>query len=118
LPVPIVEEMLGRTFLAAALSNLASNSEQERVQLAILLLVNRVLAAGRAKPGQAEVMRRGALYATATLSLGLESVARGDLDKAAQALRSIGVLRLFRVCLAWPLRFEQPQPSLRARERK
>jgi hypothetical protein len=114
LPVPIVQEMLGRTFLAAALSNLASNSEQERVQLAILLLVNRVLAAGRAKPGQAEVMRRGALYATATLSLGLESVARGDLDKAAQALRSIGVLRLFRVGFTLTRRLSRLAAPLRA----
>ena len=47
-----------------------------------MVLVNKVLAAGRAKPGQAEVVRRGALYATATLSLGLEVVARGDLERA------------------------------------
>ena len=52
-----------------------------------MVLVNKVLAAGRAKPGQAEVVRRGALYATATLSLGLEIVARGDLERAQQALR-------------------------------
>ncbi len=97
LPAPIIEEMLGRNFLAAALGRLDSDSEAERVQNSILVLVNRVLAAGRAKPGQAEVLRRGALYATATMSLGLESVARGDLDRGAAGLRSIGALRLFRV---------------------
>ncbi|HEY5934185.1 MAG TPA: DUF6178 family protein, partial [Kofleriaceae bacterium] len=53
--------------------------------------------AGRAKPGQEEVVRRGALYATATLSLGLEVVARGDLGRAEQALASVGLGRLFRV---------------------
>jgi hypothetical protein len=62
-----------------------------------MVLVNRVLAAGRAKPGQAEVVRRGALYASATLSLGLEVIARGDLGRAQQALRSVGMSRLFRV---------------------
>ncbi|MBP9086389.1 MAG: hypothetical protein KBG15_09755, partial [Kofleriaceae bacterium] len=97
LPAPIVEEMLGRNFLAAALARLDSGSEVERVQNSIMVLVNRVLAAGRAKPGQIEVMRRGALYATATMSLGLESVARGDVDRGAAGLRSIGALRLFRV---------------------
>jgi hypothetical protein len=62
-----------------------------------MVLVNKVLAAGRAKPGQAEVVRRGALYGTATLSLGLESVARGDVERAAHALGSIALERLFRV---------------------
>ncbi len=42
-------------------------------------------------------MRRGALYATATLSLGLETIARSDVVKATQALRTIGLVRLFRV---------------------
>jgi hypothetical protein len=42
-------------------------------------------------------VRRGALYATATLSLGLETVARGDLGRAVQALRTIALGRLFRV---------------------
>ena len=55
-----------------------------------MVLVNKVLAAGRAKPGQAEVVRRGALYATATLSLGLETIARGDLDRATRSAASIG----------------------------
>jgi hypothetical protein len=71
--------------------------EAERLEQALLVLVNKVLAAGRAKPGQPEVVRRGALYATATLSLGLEVVARGDLARAQQALSSIGLARLFRV---------------------
>jgi hypothetical protein len=62
-----------------------------------MVLVNKVLAAGRTKPGQAEVMRRGALYATATLSLGLEVVARGDLARARDALRTVALSRLFRV---------------------
>jgi hypothetical protein len=62
-----------------------------------MVLVNKVLAAGRAKPGQAEVVRRGALYATATLSLGLETIARGDLTRARDALSSIALSRLFRV---------------------
>jgi hypothetical protein len=79
------------------MSAIDTSLESERLESALAVLVNKVLAAGRAKPGQTEVVRRGALYATATLSLGLETVARGDLGRAAQALRSISLGRMFRV---------------------
>jgi hypothetical protein len=93
----IAEEVVGRSFLARAMAAIEDPVEAERIEQALLVLVNRVLAAGRAKPGQPEVMRRGALYATATLSLGLETVARGDLERARQALATVGFSRLFRV---------------------
>lgn len=97
LPVVVAEEVIGRSFLARAMAAIDDPDEAARLEQALMVLVNRVLAAGRAKPGQAEVMRRGALYATATLSLGLETISRGDLDRAQQALRTIGLSRLFRV---------------------
>jgi hypothetical protein len=97
LPVVVVEQVIGRSFLARALAAIDDPAEAERIETGLLLLVNKVLAAGRARPGQAEVTRRGALYATSTLALGLETVARGDIDRASQALSSIGMERLFRV---------------------
>lgn len=97
MPLVVAEEVIGRSFLARAMAAMDDESEAERLEQALMVLVNKVLAAGRAKPGQSEVMRRGALYATATLSLGLEVVARGDLERAKQALSSIGFNRLFRV---------------------
>ena len=97
LPVVVAEEVVGRSFLARALAGIDDPAEAERLEHAVMVLVNRVLAAGRAKPGQAEVLRRGALYATATLSLGLEVVARGDLERARDALRTVALSRLFRV---------------------
>jgi Family of unknown function (DUF6178) len=97
LPVAVAEQVIGRSFLARALAAIADPSEAERLEAGLMVLVNKVLAAGRAKPGQAEVVRRGALYATATLSLGLETIARGDVDRATHALGSIALERLFRV---------------------
>jgi hypothetical protein len=97
LPVVVAEQVISRSFLARALAAIADPAEAERLEAGLMVLVNKVLAAGRAKPGQAEVVRRGALYATATLSLGLETVARGDVDRATQALGSIALERLFRV---------------------
>ena len=96
-PLVVAEEVIGRSFLARTIAAIEDVAEAERLEFALMVLVNKVLAAGRAKPGQPEVVRRGALYATATLSLGLETVARGDVDKAQHALRSIGLSRLFRV---------------------
>lgn len=97
LPVAVVEQVIGRSFLARALAAIGDPAEAERIETAIMVLVNKVLAAGRARPGQAEVVRRGALYATSTLALGLETVARGDVERATAALGSIGMERLFRV---------------------
>jgi len=97
LPAVVAEQVIGRSFLARALAAIADPAEAERLEAGLMVLVNKVLAAGRARPGQAEVVRRGALYATATLSLGLESVARGDVERATQALGSIALERLFRV---------------------
>ena len=97
LPIIVVEQVIGRSFLARALAAIDDPTEAERIESGLLVLVNKVLAAGRARPGQAEVLRRGALYATSTLSLGLETVARGDVERATQALTSIGMERLFRV---------------------
>jgi Family of unknown function (DUF6178) len=97
LPVAIAEQVMGRSFLARALAAISDPAEAERLEAGLMVLVNKVLAAGRAKPGKAEVVQRGALYATATLSLGLETLARGDVERATQALGSIAVERMFRV---------------------
>lgn len=97
LPIAVAEEVLGRSFLARAMASLEDDAEAERLESALMILVNKVLAAGRAKPGQTEVLRRGALYATATLSLGLETIARGDIARAREALRTIALSRLFRI---------------------
>ncbi|MBS1121242.1 MAG: hypothetical protein H6Q90_3470 [Deltaproteobacteria bacterium] len=97
IPLVVAEEVLGRSFLARAMASIDDSVEAERIEHALMVLVNKVLSAGRAKPGQPEVVRRGALYATSTLSLGLETIARGDLARANEALRSIGLARLFRV---------------------
>src|SRR5687768_446991 len=69
LPVIIAEEVIGRSFLARAMGAIEDEVEAERLEQALMMLVNKVLAAGRAKPGQPEVVRRGALYATATVAL-------------------------------------------------
>lgn len=96
LPAAIAGELVSRSFLARAIDHLDA-AESERLQAAIVVLTNKVLSAARIKPGDMEALRRGAHYATATLSMGVEVVARGDVERAAQALRSVSVTRLHRV---------------------
>jgi Family of unknown function (DUF6178) len=96
-PVSVAREVLARPFLARALAEIERPAELSRIEGAILYLVNRVLAAARAKPGQKEVVERAAQYASATLSLGLEAASRGDVRRAATALGQIALPRLFRV---------------------
>jgi Family of unknown function (DUF6178) len=115
LPIAIAEEVIGRSFLARAMASVDDPPEAERLENALVVLVNKVLAAARAKPGQQEVVRRGALYATATVSLGLETVARGDLGRASAALRSIGLGRLFRVGYTVTVKLARLAQALAAR---
>ncbi len=93
----VASEVLSRPFLARALAEIEDPSEVARVEGAILYLVNRVLAAARAKPGQQEVVQRAAQFASATLSLGLEAAARGDARRAGAALVKVALTKIFRV---------------------
>jgi hypothetical protein len=111
----IAEEVIGRGFLARAMASIEEPDEAGRLEAALTVLVNKVLSAGRAKPGQAEVVRRGALYATSTVSLGLETVARGDLARAQQALRTISLHRLFRVGYTVTIKLARLARALAAR---
>ncbi len=97
LPMTVAEQVVSRNFLARAWGRIVDPIEEERLEGALVLLVNKVLAAARARPGDQATVRAGADYATATVSLGLEVLSRGDLDRAAQALRSVSMTRLHRV---------------------
>ena len=48
----VAEEVIGRGFLARAMAAIEDPTEAERIESALMTLVNKVLAAGRAKPGQ------------------------------------------------------------------
>lgn len=97
LPVPMAETVVGRTFLALAMDRAGVGAEAQRLETALVILVNKVLAAAKVNPGDTEAVGVGAEHATATLALGLDTIAGGDLDRAAEALRTISLTRLHRV---------------------
>ncbi len=97
LPVPFAEQVIGRSFLARALDRIHDEAEAERLETALVVLVNKVLSAAHVSPGDTDAVAVGTEHATATLALGLERVSGGDLDRAAEALRTVSLTRLHRV---------------------
>jgi hypothetical protein len=101
LPVPIVERVVGKNFLARAMERVLApeqaTDEIERLEIALVVLVNKVLAAARVSPGDDDAVAIGTEHAMATLALGLETVTQGDVDSAVRALQTISLTRLHRV---------------------
>ncbi|HTE52332.1 MAG TPA: DUF6178 family protein [Kofleriaceae bacterium] len=106
LPAPVVEPMSG-TFLARALEQISDAVEAERLEAALLHLVNRVLAASRVSPGDERGVRAASLQAAATLSLGLEHLCGGKLERAGAALASVSLTRLHRLGYSLILRLSR-----------
>jgi Family of unknown function (DUF6178) len=115
LPPSAAKEILARPFLARCLTEIHQADELADLESAVAYLVNRVLAAARAKPGQQDVVQRAASYASATLSLGLEATARGEPRRGAALLRTTSLPRLFRVGYTLTLRLAKLALSLAPR---
>ncbi len=97
LPVPLAERLVGRSFLARALAAVSDPAEAERIETGFVLLTNRVLSALRIGADDRDGIAAGADQVTGTVALGLELLARGDVDRAAGALTSVALLRIHRV---------------------
>lgn len=115
LPVPLAEQVVGKSFLARALAQLGDAAEEERIEAAFLVLTNKVLSALRIAPGDDDGLRWGADYALGATALGLEIVSHGDLDRAADALRTVSLTRLHRVGYTATLKLARFARAVRAR---
>jgi hypothetical protein len=85
-----------RHFLGRVLARV-SPEEAGRLEAALALLLNKVLSANRVSPSDSVAAAAAAAAGVATLSLGLETVSRGDLPRAEEALRHVALSRLHRV---------------------
>lgn len=103
LPAPVVEPMSG-TFLARALEQVSDAAEAERLEAALVFLINRVLSASRVAPGDERAVRQASQQAAATVSLGLEHLCAGRLERAGAALASVSLTRLHRLGYSLTLR--------------
>jgi hypothetical protein len=96
LPAPVAEPIAG-TFLARALEQITDAAESERLEAAVVHLVNRVLSALRVKPGDEEPVRAATAAAAATVSIGLEHLTAGRIERAPAALAAVSLTRLHRL---------------------
>jgi Family of unknown function (DUF6178) len=88
---------LGGSPFARAAQKLQTGDEIDELRFALVALTNRVLAADRVSPGDDDTVGSTLQRLAATLDLAIERLAPGDDDRGAAALRSIPLVRLFRV---------------------
>jgi hypothetical protein len=115
LPAPVAERIAGRSFLARAVDGIQEAEHAERVEQAFVVLLNKVLAAARVRPGDPEAVAIGADHTTGTVALGLEHLARGDVEAAADALRTVSLTRIHRLGYTLTLRLARLARALAPR---
>lgn len=97
LPVVLADPTLRQPFLARVLGRVTQAAETQRLEASLVMVLNRVLAANRVEPSDAAGIATTAALGAATLSLGLETIARGDEARGEEALRTIALARIHRV---------------------
>ena len=97
MPAVVAAGVVGRGFLARALDRVTDPAELARLEMALVVLVNKVLSAARVSAGDQEALKAGAEHASASVALGLEAVSKGDQDRAVAALQTVSLTRLHRV---------------------
>lgn len=115
LPAVFAEPTLKTGFFGQVLARVNDVEESRRLEAAIVTLLNRALAADRVSPGDATAAAAGAARAAATISLGLEALARGDVERGLEALRTIALVRLHRLGYTITLQLKKLALALGAR---
>jgi hypothetical protein len=82
---------------ARAAQKLAAREDVDDLRFALVTLTNRVMAADRVQPGNDAAVSAVLDRLMATLDLAIERLAREDDERGAAALRSIPLVRLFRL---------------------
>ncbi len=106
-PGVLGEHLGGTSLFARALGRVTSNAEIEELHFALVALTNRILAADRVDAADDRAAAASLHRMRATLDLAVEFLARGvgpgggggalDEDRAVDAVRTVAVIRLFRL---------------------
>ncbi|HWE26818.1 MAG TPA: DUF6178 family protein [Polyangia bacterium] len=97
LPAVLAGSLDEAGFFGKALGTLVSDADVERLHGALVLLINKAMAADLVDPGDFEHGKEALARAVAYVGLGLEYLSRGDATRAGQALGSVALERIFRV---------------------
>jgi hypothetical protein len=106
LPAVLAASLDEAGFFGRALGTLSSEPEVERLHAALVLLVNKAMAADRVEPGDTEAGKAELARVVAYLGLGLEYLGRGDVTRAGRALLSVALERVFRVGVSLTLQLK------------
>lgn len=106
LPAQLAASLDEAGYFGKALATLQSEADVERLQSALVLLVNKAMAADLVDPGDVDEGKRALARAVAYLGLGLEYLSRGDLVRAGQALLTVALERVFRVGVSLTLQLK------------
>jgi hypothetical protein len=93
-------------FFAGALGTLTADAEIAQLQAALVLLMNKAMAADVVEPGDFAAGKAVLERVVAYLGLGLEYLGRGDLVRAGQVLRTVALERIFRVGVSLTLQLK------------
>jgi hypothetical protein len=104
----------GSPFSRAAQA-LTSPEEVAELHFAVVGLTNRVLAADRVTPGDDAAVTAVLERQLATLDLAVEFLARGDAAREVEAVRTVPVMRLFRLGVSLVGKVRQLAATLRRR---
>jgi hypothetical protein len=96
-PLALVERLGGSSPFARAVAGLTSADDVAELHFALVALGNRVLVADRVTPGDDDAVALVLERMQATLDIGVEFLAHGDEARATEAVRTVPLVRLFRL---------------------
>jgi len=97
-PTALAERLSGGTSpFSRAVAGLTTPDDVAELHFALVALANRVLAADRVTPGDDDAVSAVLGRMLSTLDIAVEFLAHGDDERAIEAVRSIPVVRLFRL---------------------
>jgi uncharacterized protein DUF6178 len=97
LPAVLAGSLDEAGFFGKALATLPSDADVEKLHAALVLLINKAMAADLVDPGDFELGKEALARAVAYVGLGLEYLGRGDATRGGQALLSVALERIFRL---------------------
>ncbi|HVR62103.1 MAG TPA: DUF6178 family protein [Polyangia bacterium] len=113
-PAALIERLGAPSAFTRAVRRLTSPDEVADLHFTLVALTNRVLAADRITPGDDEAVAAALARLAATLDIAVEFLARGDEDRALEAVRTVALVRLHRLGVSLVGKVRQLAMALKA----
>lgn len=115
LPPQLATALPPEGLFTRALQEISDPAELERLQSALLMLLNQVLSADRTEPGDVAAAQTALRRTAGYLGLGLDYLAKGEAARAAVVLGQVSLSRVHRVGFSLTLQLQRLAATLLAR---